>query len=86
MQHVNIDIIGISYICIYINISDKKSNAVAECYRGNNFCYVLKEFMKYYFHLYVLSDKSMSHDVVLGRDFLNAYDIEVRFRWKLQIN
>lgn len=39
---------------------------------GKTKCYVLKKSKKIYFDLFVVADSSMGHDVVVGRNFLNA--------------
>ncbi|XP_033243671.1 uncharacterized protein LOC117186697 [Drosophila miranda] len=39
---------------------------------GKMLCYVLKGEIKYFFHLNMVSNESMSHGVVLGRNFMNA--------------
>jgi len=44
---------------------------------GKVLCYVMKNLDKIHFNLVIVANESMSHDVILGRDFMDACNLNL---------
>jgi len=43
---------------------------------GRILCYIIIERLKWYFYLYIVPNESMNHEVVLGRNLMDACNLE----------